>query len=87
MNSSLYSLDRATHLKIVIIAAMAAAIVFAVGESARLHRQTPTVSAPAVSAPTVSAPELHRLVRPATPMPDKPSVRAPKPKVLVIEAA
>lgn len=48
MNSSLYSLDRVTHLKIALIAAIAAAVVFVVGKNAQLGGEMPGI---AVSAP------------------------------------
>lgn len=51
MNSSLYSLDRATHLKIVLVAAITAAIVLVVGESARLDHTASAAPAPLAAQP------------------------------------
>ena len=51
MNSSFYFLDRATHVKIVLLAAFLAGAVVAVGESAQLGRP----AHPAASAPTEQA--------------------------------
>ena len=47
MNYSLYNLDRATHLKIVVVAAITAALVLIIGESAQLDRNAPVAAAPA----------------------------------------
>ena len=38
MNSSLYNLDRATHVKIVMVAAITATVVMIVGEAGQLDR-------------------------------------------------
>ncbi len=50
MNSSLYSLDRGTHLKIVMVAAMMAVVVLIVGESAQPGRSAPAAAAAAAIA-------------------------------------
>jgi hypothetical protein len=47
MNTSFYFLDRATHIKIVLLAAVLAGVVVAVGESARGgHAAAPSVFTP-----------------------------------------
>jgi len=54
MNSSFHGFDRTTHAKIVLVAAMAAALVLAIGKTAQFDG----------AAPAASAPQPHRLVRP-----------------------
>lgn len=44
MNSSLYTLDRATHLKIILVAVITAAVVLIIGESAQVGRSMPTTA-------------------------------------------
>jgi hypothetical protein len=63
MNASFYFLDRATHIKIVLLAAALAGMVVAVGESARgghaaapAMLMPPTPAQPAQSLKTLSAP-------------------------------
>jgi hypothetical protein len=62
MNASFYFLDRATHIKIVLLAAVLAGVVVAVGEAARPGRAagaaalTATTPVPAQSARALSAP-------------------------------
>jgi len=51
MNHSLYTLDRATHLKTVLVAALTVAIVLIVGESARFDRTASTMPAPLTAQP------------------------------------
>ena len=51
MNSSLYTLDRATHLKIVLVAAITAAAVLTVGETARLDGRMATAPASLTAQP------------------------------------
>jgi hypothetical protein len=67
MNASFYFLDRATHIKIVLLAAVLAGVVVAVGEAARSAHPTgpsaltattpmrPAQSAKALSAPVAKA--------------------------------
>jgi hypothetical protein len=51
MNASFYFLDRATHIKIVLLAAVLAGVVVAVGESARGgHPAGPAVLTPPIPA-------------------------------------
>ena len=59
MNTSLYFLDRGTHIKIVLLAAVLACVVLAVGESAQLgHAARPAVvpAQPAQSLKAFTAP-------------------------------
>jgi hypothetical protein len=63
MNASFYFLDRATHIKIVLLPAVLAGVVVAVGESARGDRAAgpivltpPTPAQPAQGLKTLSAP-------------------------------
>jgi hypothetical protein len=56
MNASFYFLDRATHIKIVLLAAVLAGVVVAVGEAARPGHATGTPVQPAQSAKALSAP-------------------------------
>ena len=69
MNATLYSLDRPTHMKIVMVAAIAAALVFAIGKTAQFDHAAP---GRAISVP-VQAP------RPAAPSRAVPKRLAPKP--------
>ena len=73
MNASLYSLDRFTHFKIIAVAAIAAAVVLAVGKTAQLGSaapsaavsspyESPSTSARLLPRPPVSQPESHGLV-------------------------
>jgi hypothetical protein len=45
MNCSLYSLDRTTHLKIVVVAAMAAALVICIGKNSMFGAPEPALPA------------------------------------------
>jgi hypothetical protein len=63
MNASFYFIDRATHIKIVLLAAVLAGVVVAVGESAQRGHATgaaaltaPTPAQPAQSLKALSAP-------------------------------
>jgi hypothetical protein len=63
MNASFYFLDRATHIKIVLLAAVLAGVVVAVGENARSGHAAgpavltpPTLTQPAQSLKALSAP-------------------------------
>jgi hypothetical protein len=51
MNSSLFTLDRATHLKILMVAAITAVVVLMVGENARLDRTAFAAPAPVAGQP------------------------------------
>lgn len=75
MNSSFHSFDRTTHAKIVLVAAMAAALVLAIGKTAQFER----------TAPAASAPQPHRLVRP--PAPSRERLPAPEMASSRVEAA
>ena len=44
MNSSMYNLDRATHLKVIVVAVTVAALVVAIGKSAQLNHAAPGLS-------------------------------------------
>jgi hypothetical protein len=66
MNSSLYNSDRATHLKIVVVAAITAAVVLIVGENARLDRTASAASAPFAAQPLLSSQPVWR------PAPNRP---------------
>lgn len=68
MNSSIYSLDRTTHLKIIAVAAMMAALVVVVGESAQVSQSGRSVS---------SEPQFFPIVRPNRPNPTGPVFSSP----------
>ena len=75
MNSSFYFLDRATHLKIVLLAALLAGAVVAVGESAQLGRSAhPAAPPPAQAARSVKALSLPVAKRDTKPEAKQPAV-------------
>jgi hypothetical protein len=80
MNSSFYFLDRATHVKIVLLAAVFAGVVVAIGESAQLGRSAHPV-APLAAMPGQAARAVKVLSGPTA----KPGTT--KPAVLSREAA
>jgi len=71
MNSSLYFLDRATHLKIVLLAALLAGAVVAVGQSAQLSRPA---AAPTAAVPGQTLRSLKALPAPVA----RPDARQPE---------
>lgn len=75
MNSSFHSFDRGTHAKIVLVAAMAAALVLAIGKTAQFDR----------AAAAASAPQPHQLVRP--PATSRERLPAPEMAKSRVEAA
>jgi hypothetical protein len=81
MNSSFTFLDRATHLKIVLLAALVAGAVVAVGESAQVGR-----SAPAPTAPEQAMRSLKALPVPVA-RPDARQPEAKQPAVVLRDAA
>jgi len=77
MNSSFHGFDRTTHAKIVLVAAMAAALVLAIGKTAQLDG----------AASAAAAPQPHRLVRPPVLSRDHPRSRPPEMANSRVEAA
>ena len=55
MNTSFYFLDRATHIKIVLLAAVLAGVVLAVGESAQLGHAARSAAVPTQPAQSLKA--------------------------------
>jgi len=74
MNSSFYFLDRATHLKIGLLAALLAGAVVAVGESAQLRSAHPAAPPPAQAARSVKALSLPVAKRDTKPEAKQPAV-------------
>lgn len=77
MNTSLYTLDRATHLKVVLVAAVTVATVLVVGESARLDRTASTMPAPLTAQPLLQP--TPQPLWPSTPI-RRPLMPAAKPQ-------